>query len=109
MKSYITVNEETNFPCGFTISDNRVEMYLQRKISPTAYIVLRQYIRFWGSDKKICYPSLEYLSELTNLSEKTIRKANKELLKKKFLLHIEKGNDYKKKANIYYCNSIVSN
>jgi hypothetical protein len=106
MNDYLTINKEIQFPNGFTISDNRLEIYLSRFLSPAAYKVLRQYIRFWGSEKKICYPSLVYLNEVTGLSEKTIRKANQELLKKKFLKGIERGSDYKKKANIYFCNSI---
>lgn len=84
----VNVDGEYNFPRGFTISDNRIEDMLQRHLSPTEYVVWRQYLRFWGSNKKKAYPSLSYLSTVTGLSEKTIRKSNKELSRKKFLTYV---------------------
>ena len=87
----VNVDGEYNFPRGFTISDNRIEDMLQRHLSPGEYVVWRQYLRFWGSNKKKAYPSLAYLSTVTGMSEKTIRKCNKELRKKKFLSYISGG------------------
>ena len=87
----INVDGEYNFPRGFTISDNRIEDMLQRHLSPGEYVVWRQYLRFWGSNKKKAYPSLAYLSNVTGMSEKTIRKCNKELSRKKFLTYISGG------------------
>jgi hypothetical protein len=80
------------------MSDNRIEDCLQRFISPSAYCIWRQYLRFWGGDKKKAYPSLAYLSRVTGLSERTIRKVNKELVKKGFMRmisgHSNKSNTY---------------
>jgi len=87
-KHVINIEGEYNFPRGFTISDNRIEDMLQRHLTSAEYVVWRQYLRFWGSNKKKAYPSLAYLSRVTGLSEKTIRKCNKELRKKKFLTYI---------------------
>lgn len=98
-RSVANVESEYYFPRGFTITDNRIEDYLQRHITPSAYVVWRQYLRYWGSDKKTAYPSLALLSERTGLSEKTIRKANHELVKKGYLRY-SSGNS--KRANSYY-------
>lgn len=87
----VNVDGEYNFPRGFTISDNRIEDMLQRHLAPGEYVVWRQYLRFWGSNKKKAYPSLAYLSNVTGMSEKTIRKCNKELRRKKFLTYISGG------------------
>ena len=85
MKGVIVVNQSCEFPCGYTISDNRIEDYLQKLLTPAAYVVWRQYLRFWGNGKNAAYPSLSYISDKTGLSEKTIRRANKELVEKGFL------------------------
>lgn len=98
-KSVANLDNEYYFPRGFTISDNRIEDCLQRHITPSAYVVWRQYLRYWGSDKKYAYPSLALLSEKTGLSEKTIRKVNQELVKKGYLVY-RSGNS--KRANSYY-------
>lgn len=87
----INVDGEYNFPRGFTISDNRIEDMLQRHLTPSEYVVWRQYLRFWGSNKKKAYPSLAYLSNVTGMSEKTIRKCNKGLSKKDFLSYVSGG------------------
>jgi hypothetical protein len=99
----INIDGEYSFPRGFTISDNRVEDMLQRYLAPSEYAVWRQYLRFWGSNKKKAYPSLAYLSNVTGLSEKTIRKCNKELRKKKFLTYISGGPG---RSNLYTYKSI---
>ncbi len=101
--SILTVDGEYNFPRGFTISDNRIEDMLQRLISPAEYVVWRQYLRFWGSNKKKAYPSLSYLSQVTGLSEKTIRKCNKALKQKEFLGYITGGPG---RSNVYTFRSI---
>jgi hypothetical protein len=99
-------NISVNFPCyypeGFSISDNRLENKLQRFISPAAYSVYRQYVKFWGSGfkKKPAYPSLSYLSDVTGLSEKTIRRANKELVEKNFI-RMGKGYTYQRGKYTY--------
>lgn len=98
-KSVANLENEYYFPRGFTITDNRIEDCLQKHITPSAYVVWRQYLRYWGSDKKTAYPSLALLSERTGLSEKTIRKANQELVKKGYLRY-SSGNS--KRANSYY-------
>jgi len=94
----VVVNKAVSWPNGFCISDNRIEDCLQRFISPSAYCVYRQYLRFWGGDKKKAYPSLAYLSKVTGMSERTIRKVNKELVKKGFMKmtsgHSNKANTY---------------
>ncbi len=102
-KNLVNVDGDFSFPNGFTISDNRIEDCLQRHVSPAAYVVWRQYLRFWGGDKKIAYPSLSLLSERTGLSEKTIRKCNKELVCKGYLKYTS-GNS--SRANNYYYVSI---
>jgi hypothetical protein len=84
-KNVINIDESVSFPNGFTISDNRIEDYLQRFLSPSEYCVWRQYLRYWGGDKKYAYPSLSTIKEKTGLSEKTIRSANKSLSNKGFL------------------------
>jgi len=84
-KAIINIDENVSFPKGFTISDNRIEDYLQKFLKPSEYCVWRQYLRYWGGDKSVAYPSLSKVSEKTGLSEKTIRTANKELVKKGFL------------------------
>lgn len=99
----INIDGEYNFPRGFTISDNRVEDMLQRYLTSSEYAIWRQYLRFWGSNKKKAYPSLAYLSNVTGLSEKTIRKCNKELRKKKFLTYISGGPG---RSNLYTYRSI---
>src|SRR6056297_2633843 len=102
-KGVINVNEQCSFPNGYTITDNRIEDFLQKLLSPSAYVVWRQYLRFWGGDKSSAYPSLAYLSERTGMSEKTIRRCNKELVEKGFMTYIP-GNS--KRANQYYYISI---
>jgi len=84
-KHVINITGSCNFPRGFTITDNRIEDELQRFLTAAEYVIWRQYLRFWGSDKKKAYPSLSYLSKVTGLSEKTIRKCNKNLKDKKFI------------------------
>lgn len=99
-KGVVNVSESCHFPFGYTMTDNRIEDYLQRLLSPGAYVVWRQYLRFWGGNKEsAAYPSLSYLSERTGMSEKTIRKCNRELVEKNFMLYIS-GNS--KKSNQYY-------
>lgn len=97
--SIANVEGDYSFPRGFTISDNRIEDCLQRHITPSAYVIWRQYLRYWGGDKTTAYPSLAHLSKRTGLSEKTIRKCNKELVEKGFL-HMTSGNS--QRANNYY-------
>jgi hypothetical protein len=98
-KGVINVNEQCSFPNGYTITDNRIEDYLQKLLSPSAYVIWRQYLRFWGGDKSSAYPSLATISNRTGLSEKTIRRCNKELVKIGFMTYIP-GNS--KRANQYY-------
>jgi hypothetical protein len=97
-KGVISVNEACSFPNGYTMTDNRIEDYLQKFLSPAAYTVWRQYLRFWGGDKSYAYPSLSVLKERTGMSEKTIRKCNKELAEKGFLTyqsgHANRANQY---------------
>jgi hypothetical protein len=90
-KPVVNINEAVHWPKGFTISDNRLEDYLQRFLTPAAYVIYRQYLRFWGSNKGKAYPSLSTLKERTGLSEKTIRKVNLELQKKGFIKYIRGG------------------
>lgn len=105
-KSHVaSVDGEYYFPRGFTISDNRINDNLQRFLTPSEYSVWSQYLRFWGSNKKKAYPSLSYLSKVIGLSEKTIRKCNKELVKKKFLTYIQGGPG---RSNLYIYKSIDS-
>lgn len=101
----IVSNEAVDFPRGFTITDNRIEDNLQRFLTPSEYAVWRQYLRFWGSNKKKAYPSLAYLSKVIGISEKTIRKCNKELVRKKFLTYIQGGPG---RSNLYIYKSIDS-
>lgn len=98
-KGVINVNEQCSFPNGYTITDNRIEDFLQKLLSPSAYVIWRQYLRFWGGDKSSAYPSLAYLSEKTGLSEKTIRRCNKELVRQGYMTYTP-GNS--KRANQYY-------
>lgn len=100
IKHVVSVEGDIRFPRGFTISDNRIEDELQKFLSPSAYCIWRQYLRFWGSNKKRAYPSLSYLSEATGLAERTIRKCNKELIKKKFLK--KKSGDSTKSNSYFY-------
>jgi len=95
----VNISGEHHFPRGFTISDNRIEDDLQKYLTPAEYVIWRQYLRFWGSNKKKAYPSLAYLKEKTGLSEKTIRKCNKGLSKKKFLTYATGKSG---KSNIYH-------
>ena len=104
-KNVVTIDGDIRFPRGFTITDNRVEDELQQLLTPSAYCVWRQYLRFWGSDKKKAYPSLAYLSRVTGLSERTIRKVNVELVNKKFL---RKNSGNSSKSNTYFFMSIDS-
>jgi hypothetical protein len=97
------VDGEYYFPRGYTLSDNRIEDDLQRHISPAAYVVWRQYLRFWGANKRRAYPSLAHLSKVTGLSEKTIRKCNRELKDKKFINY---SSGKKGRANTYYYKSV---
>lgn len=96
-----TVSSDEPFyaPIGFTVTDNRIEDYLQRHLSSSAYCVWRQYLRYWGRDRKVAYPSLSTISLQTGLSEKTIRTANKELVEKGFLKYksgcSNRSNQYK--------------
>lgn len=99
MKNVYNIDEPVNFPRGFTISDNRIEDDLQKILSPKAYCVWRQYLRFWGSDKKDAYPSLLYLANATGLSKKSIREANKELVRKDFIRYT-RGNSTR--SNTYH-------
>lgn len=97
-KPVFNINEPAHWPNGFTISDNRIEDFLQRFISPSAYVAYRHYLRFWGSNRQNAYPSLATLKERTGMSEKTIRKANKELVKKGFIKYIRGGPN---RSNLY--------
>jgi hypothetical protein len=94
----VNISGEHHFPRGFTISDNRIEDDLQKFLTPAEYVIWRQYLRFWGSNKRKAYPSLSYLKESTGLSEKTIRKCNKELKEKKFLTYVSGKSG---KSNLY--------
>jgi hypothetical protein len=102
-RSVYSVNDDVRFPRGFTIYDNRIQDELQRHLSASAFCIWSQYLRFWGGDKKKAYPSLSYLSAATSLSERTIRKCNKELVDKKFL---KKKSGSSNSSNIYYYVSI---
>ena len=104
-KGVVNVNEACSFPNGYTMSDNRIEDHLQKLLSPSAYVIWRQYLRYWGGDKSTAYPSLSLLSEKTGLSEKTIRKCNKELRDKGFM-HYTQGNA--NRSNQYHYVSIES-
>lgn len=105
MADVVSVNTKINWPRGFTITDNRIEDELQRFLSPSAYCVWRQYLRYWGGTKKRAYPSLSTLSKVTGLSERTIRKCNKELVKKKFL---KKKSGNSNSSNTYFYVKIES-
>jgi hypothetical protein len=98
-RNVISVNEKINWPRGFTLIDNRIQDELQRHLSPSAFCVWFQYLRFWGSDKKKAYPSLSYLSRVTGLAERTLRKCNNELVNKKFL---KKKSGSSNSSNVYY-------
>lgn len=104
-KGVVNVNEACSFPNGYTMSDNRIEDHLQKLLSPSSYVIWRQYLRYWGGDKSTAYPSLSLLSEKTGLSEKTIRKCNKELREKGFM-HYTQGNS--NRSNQYHYVSIES-
>jgi DNA-binding transcriptional regulator YhcF (GntR family) len=95
----VVVNKSVVWPNGFCMSDNRIEDCLQRFISPTAYCIWRQYLRFWGGNKNKAYPSLAYLSKVTGISERTIRKVNRELVEKGYL---KKTSGHSNKSNTYY-------
>lgn len=98
-RTSVSVNEPIYWPNGYTTTDNRIEDCLMKHISPAAYCVYRQYLRYWGGDKNTAYPSLSRISSVTGLSEKTIRKVNKELVDKGFMRY-ESGNSYE--SNKYY-------
>lgn len=104
-KGVVNVNEACSFPNGYTMSDNRIEDHLQKLLSPSSYVIWRQYLRYWGGDKSTAYPSLSLLSEKTGLSEKTIRKCNKELREKGFMRYTQ-GNA--NRSNQYHYVSIES-
>ena len=98
-RSVFSTNDDVRFPRGFSVTDNRIQDELQRYLSPSAYCIWSQYLRFWGSDKKKAYPSLSYLSNVTGLAERTIRKCNVELVNKKFL---KKKSGSSNSSNVYY-------
>ena len=102
-KHVINVEESVHFPKGFTISDNRIEDCLQKFLTPSEYCIWRQYLRYWGSNKKVAYPSLSRLSEATGMSEKTIRKSNKSLVIKGFIKYRRGCSN---RSNRYYYVSI---
>lgn len=102
-RSVFSTSESVNWPRGFTVLDNRIQDELQRYLSASAFCIWSQYLRFWGGDKKKAYPSLSYLSNATGLSERTIRKCNRELVDKKFL---KKKSGSSNSSNIYFYVSI---
>ena len=95
----LNIEEGVSYPNGFCISDNRIEDFLQRFISPSSYVIFRQLLRFWGANKTKAYPSLRTLSKRTGLSERTIRGCNEELVAKNF---IQKNSGKLHLSNSYY-------
>jgi len=98
-KNVFSTNDSVNFPKGWTMTDNRIEDYLQRFLKPSEYCVWRIYLRYWGGDKSVAYPSLSRISKSTGLSEKTIRTVNKELVRKGYLKYRSGSSN---RSNQYY-------